>query len=173
MGHSGPRRRRRAAVDRERHAEVPRGAPNGTNVTWHNGGTGGYRTFIGFDAAHHNGVVVLSNSATSVDDIGLHLVDPSIPLAPAPKKVTRTEITLAPAVLDKYLGDYELAPNFHIVVTREGSALYGEPTGQAKVQLFAEKEDEFFLKVADAQITFTKDSSGGVTGLVLHQNGND
>ena len=148
-------------------------APNGTNITWHNGGTGGYRTFIGFDDAHHNGVVVLSNSATSVDDIGLHLVDPSIPLAPAPKKVTHTEITLAPAVLDKYVGDYELAPNFHIVVTREGSALYGEPTGQGKVQLFPEREDEFFLKVADVQITFTKDSSGTVTGLVLHQNGND
>jgi len=147
--------------------------PYGSTLTWHNGGTGGYRTFIGFDDARHSGVVVLSNSNTSVDDVGLHFVDPRMPLSPAPTKVARTEITLAPQVLDRYVGDYELAPAFHIVVTRDGSTLYGQPTGQDKVQLFAEKEDEFFLKVVDAQITFSKDSSGNVTGLVLHQNGQD
>src|SRR5690242_6770982 len=59
----------------------------GSTITWHNGGTGGYRTFIGFDSTRHAGVVVLSNSATSVDDIGLHFVDPRVPLAPAPVKV--------------------------------------------------------------------------------------
>jgi D-alanyl-D-alanine-carboxypeptidase/D-alanyl-D-alanine-endopeptidase len=147
--------------------------PSGNSITWHNGGTGGYRTFIGFDPARHAGVVVLSNSNTSVDDIGMHFVDPRMPLAPAPVKVTHTEITLAPTVLDRYVGEYELAPNFHIVVTREGNALYGQPTGQDKVQLFAEKEDGFFLKVVEAQIVFTKDSSGNVTGLVLKQNGQE
>ena len=147
--------------------------PAGSTITWHNGGTGGYRTFIGFDSVRHAGVVVLSNSATSVDDIGLHLIDPRVPLTPAPVKVARTEITLAPQVLDRYVGDYELAPNFHIIVTREGTDLFGQPTGQDKVQLFAEKEDAFFLKVVDAQIVFTKDSSGNVTGMVLKQNGQD
>ena len=145
----------------------------GNAITWHNGGTGGYRSFIGFDPARHAGVVVLSNSATSVDDIGLHFVDPRAPLAPAPVKVTHTEVTLAPAVLDRYVGEYELAPNFHIVVTRDGNGLFGQPTGQDKVQLFAEKEDSFFLKVIDAQIVFTKDSSGSVTGMVLKQNGGE
>ena len=147
--------------------------PVGTNITWHNGGTGGYRTFIGFDPARHAGVVVLSNSNTGVDDIGMHFVDPRLPLAPAPVKVAHTEISVAPAVLDRYVGDYELAPNFHIVVTREGNALFGTPTGQGKAQLFAEKEDGFFLKVVEAQLVFTKDSSGNVTGLVLKQNGQD
>ena len=147
--------------------------PAGSTITWHNGGTGGYRTFIGFDSVRHAGVVVLSNSATSVDDIGLHFIDPRVPLAPAPVRVAHTEITLAPQLLDRYVGDYELAPAFHIVVTREGSALFGEPTGQGKVQLFAEKEDTFFLKVVDAQIVFTKDSSGNVTGMVLKQNGQE
>jgi len=146
---------------------------SGSAITWHNGGTGGYRTFIGFDPARHAGVVVLSNSATSVDDIGLHLVDPRAPLAPAPVKVAHTEITVAPAVLDRYVGEYELAPTFHIVVTREVNGLFGQPTGQDKVQLFAEKDDTFFLKVVDAQIVFTKDSSGNVTGMLLKQNGGE
>lgn len=37
------------------------------NVTWHNGGTGGDRSFLGFDRANRTGIVVLSDSANSVD----------------------------------------------------------------------------------------------------------
>ena len=147
--------------------------PNGNNITWHNGGTGGYRTFTGFDPVRHAGIVVLSNSSTSVDDIGLHLIDPRLPLAPAPARVAHSEITLAPDVLQRYVGDYELAPTFHIVITREGNSLFGQPTGQDKVQLYAEKEDAFFLKVVEAQVVFTKDSSGNVTGMILKQNGTE
>lgn len=40
-------------------------------VFWHNGGTGGYRSFIGFVKETKIGVVVLSNSANSVDEIGM------------------------------------------------------------------------------------------------------
>ena len=40
---------------------------NGMPVEWHNGGTGGYRSFIGFNKENETGVVVLTNSGTSVD----------------------------------------------------------------------------------------------------------
>ncbi len=50
-------------------------------VLWHNGGTGGYRSFTGFDPATRIGVVVLSSANASVDDIGLHLIDAKLPLA--------------------------------------------------------------------------------------------
>jgi CubicO group peptidase (beta-lactamase class C family) len=53
----------------------------GELIIWHNGGTGGFRSFIGFAPRRQVGVVVLSNSATSVDDIGFHLLDPTMPLA--------------------------------------------------------------------------------------------
>jgi D-alanyl-D-alanine-carboxypeptidase/D-alanyl-D-alanine-endopeptidase len=49
-------------------------------IVWHNGGTGGYRTFLGLDKAHHRAVVVLA-TANSPDDIGRHILDPSLPLA--------------------------------------------------------------------------------------------
>ena len=58
-------------------------------LTWHNGGTGGYRTFIGFDAKNKRGVVVLTNMSMSADDIGLHLLDASIPYAPPPVSSTQ------------------------------------------------------------------------------------
>lgn len=43
-------------------------------VVWHNGGTGGFRSYLGFTANGEVGVVVLSNSAESVDGIGTRLL---------------------------------------------------------------------------------------------------
>ena len=143
----------------------------GPDITWHNGGTGGYTTFIGFDELNGNGVVVLSNTATSVDDIGMHLLDAQRPLRVFPK--ARTELALPAAALERYVGDFALTPAFHLVITRDGATLWAQATGQDKVQLFAEKENEFFLKIVDAQVSFTTDSSSAVTGLVLHQNGSN
>jgi CubicO group peptidase (beta-lactamase class C family) len=57
---------------------------DGQDLIWHNGGTGGYRSFIGYDPKSRIGVVVLSNAETTagVDDIGLHLLNPKAPLLP-------------------------------------------------------------------------------------------
>ncbi len=49
-------------------------------IVWHNGGTGGYRTFAGFIKGGDKGVVVLSNSNAGVDDIGIHILHPDSPL---------------------------------------------------------------------------------------------
>jgi CubicO group peptidase (beta-lactamase class C family) len=141
----------------------------GNALVWHNGQTGGYHSFIGFDRAKGHGVVILANSAKNIDDIGLHLLDARFRLIPAPK--VRREIQINPALLDAYVGVYELAPSFRLTVTREGDALFGQATGQGKIQLFAETETEFFLKVTDAQITFVKDAAGKVNSIVLHQGG--
>jgi CubicO group peptidase (beta-lactamase class C family) len=56
----------------------------GRTVVWHNGGTAGYRTFIGFDPQRGVGVVVLSNRSNSVDRLGQHLLDPRIAVSVAP-----------------------------------------------------------------------------------------
>jgi D-alanyl-D-alanine-carboxypeptidase/D-alanyl-D-alanine-endopeptidase len=146
----------------------------GTNATWHNGGTGGFRTFIGLDNARHRGVIVLTNSTNSPDDIGFHILEPRVPLVgnvPAPRP--RTEIAVDPSKLDALVGVYELAPNFQLAITKEGSSLFGQATGQGKVQMYAESETEFFLKVVDAQVTFVRDSAGKVDQIILHQNGSD
>ena len=46
----------------------------GKEVIWHNGGTGGYRTWLGFDKARRIAAVVLTNSMMSNDDLGFELV---------------------------------------------------------------------------------------------------
>lgn len=43
-------------------------------VIWHNGGTGGYRSFLGFIPETNTGIVVLSNQANDVDGVALEIL---------------------------------------------------------------------------------------------------
>lgn len=153
---------------------------NGKEIVWHNGGTGGYRTFIGYDPTARVGVVVLSNAGTVAgpDDIGRHLLDPQRPLLAQnspllipPKQ--RTEVVVDPKLFDGYAGRYQLAPAVLLTVTRNGNRLFVQLTGQPAFEVFPESDKEYFLKVVDAQITFEVDAQGRATALVLHQNGRD
>lgn len=47
---------------------------DGQDVTWHNGGTAGYRTWMGFDAKRKTAAVVLTNSGHGADDLGFALL---------------------------------------------------------------------------------------------------
>lgn len=138
-------------------------------IVWHNGGTGGYRAFLGFDPATKAGVVLLTNSAITADDIGFHLIDPKFPLSKPP--VVRTAIAVDPATLPQYVGTYAVTGDFTVAVTAEQGALWLEPTGQSKFKVAASAENEFFLNEADLVIHFIKDGSGTVTGLRLTQGG--
>ena len=76
-------------------------------------------------------------------------------------------------VLKQYTGEYELAPNFILTVSLEEGKLMVQATGQGKAELFAEKENFFFLKVADIQVEFIKNADGKTDKLILHQGGRD
>ncbi len=132
-------------------------APAG-DLMWHNGGTGGYRTFMGYNPRTRVGIVVLSNTSTPAgpDDIGRHLLDASMPLVQTFSRPTgsRTEVKVDPVVFDRYVGQYQLAPSAILTVTRDGSQFFVQLTGQPRFDIFAESEKKFFLKVVDAQLTF-------------------
>jgi serine-type D-Ala-D-Ala carboxypeptidase/endopeptidase len=57
----------------------------GDEIVWHNGGTGGFRTFAGFSKKSGRGVVVLANTSASMDEIGRHILNSAFPSAPAAK----------------------------------------------------------------------------------------
>jgi CubicO group peptidase (beta-lactamase class C family) len=141
---------------------------SGIRIVWHNGGTGGYHSWAGYDPARRVGVVVLTNSTENIDGIGLHLLDPARPLT-----AVRAALVLPAATLDQYVGSYPLTPAFVLRVTRDGDHLMVQATGQPAFRIWASAPDEFFLKVVDAQITFTRDAAGTVDGLILHQGGRD
>lgn len=142
----------------------------GAEIVMHNGGTGGCRSFVGYDPARRVGVVVLSNSSGDVDDLALHLLNPKFPLK---QVVKHNEVKLDPARLEALVGRYALAPTFILTVTREGEGLFIQATGQPRLPVFAESDSTFFYKAVEAQVWFGRDETGTVTRLVLHQNGRD
>jgi D-alanyl-D-alanine-carboxypeptidase/D-alanyl-D-alanine-endopeptidase len=52
-------------------------------IVWHNGATGGYRSFLGFTADGRRGVVIITNTAVEADDLGFATLDAAAPLTPA------------------------------------------------------------------------------------------
>ncbi len=146
---------------------------HGTELVWHNGGTGGYHSFIGFDKMRKLGVVLLANSANSIDDIGFHLLNGQYELTRFEPVKRRAAVQLEPAILDGYTGRYQLTPLAFFSVRRTGSSLEAQLTGQPYFEILPENRTNFFYEVVDAQITFNTDASGRATSLVLHQNGLD
>lgn len=87
--------------------------------------------------------------------------------------VAPTAMAVDTTVLASYVGDYQLAPAFSIVVMRESDRLFAQATGQARFELFASSPTRFYLKVVDAQVSFVRNEKGEVDQLILHQNGRD
>lgn len=143
----------------------------GTEIVWHNGGTGGYSSFAGFAPSLKRGVVVLTNTAFGEDDIGLHALESQYPVASYSPPRERKEIAVDPKILESYAGEYELVPGSVIVITRSGDNLFMRAAGQPQYGLFAESPTEFFRKGRDIQILFITDARGAVTHLVVRQNG--
>ena len=89
------------------------------------------------------------------------------PSALPPKR--RTAIELPSSALSPYVGVYQLARGLQFeVLMRDGTLLIKPPSG-GSVRLWPETSKDFFVREVDAQITFTRDASGAVSGFVLHQ----
>lgn len=137
---------------------------------WHNGGTGGFRSFAAFDPERQIGVVVLANSTVSVDDIGSHVLNPSIPVG-LPVRAPRTAVTVSAATLDRLVGEYPLSPAFVLTVTRDGDAIFVQATGQPKLRLTTVSENHFVIPAANAELVFNTSEPGPARHVTLKQNG--
>ena len=91
--------------------------------------------------------------------------------AAVPLSAQTTNISIAPKILESYVGQYELNPDFVITIRKEGERLTAQATGQPRLRLIAQSEIDFKVSTVDATVTFMKDKEGTVTQMVLHQNG--
>ena len=110
-------------------------------------------------------VQALVSDRTAADNLWIK-TDKALPAA-------KPELKLAETDLDKFVGEYQLAPGFNIAVTREGTQLFCQATGQQRFEVFAESPTRFFLKVVDAKIEFYPDEKGIVPKMVLFQGGQE
>jgi hypothetical protein len=94
------------------------------------------------------------------------------PSALAPRM--RTAIDLPTSALRPYAGTYQLSKSVDFLVTMEHDVPFIRSTvGGPPARLWPESHADFFVKEVDAQVTFTRDGSGKVSGLILHQYGRD
>jgi hypothetical protein len=80
----------------------------------------------------------------------------------------KPSLSLDAQILKEYVGQYELSHDFIITITQSNGHLYAENAGQQKVEIFPQSTETFFFKAVDAQITFTRDENGQVTGFILN-----
>lgn len=123
--------------------------------------------------------VLADNLVAFVTDLAEHysqisaymrLLDMVPPSALPPRK--RTPIALSAAELRPYQGAYQVAPG--LKVTMRGDSLFVQSSrGGDPVHLWSESINSFFITTVDVQITFTRYTSGDVSGLILHQYGRD
>ena len=140
-------------------------------IIWHNGGTGGYHSFVGFEPRGRRGLVVLVNTSQSPDGLAFGLLrgEQKTIAEAAPVAVN----AIPAAKLADYVGRYPLAPAFVMSVTASDGQLSVQATGQSQLLLLPMAADRFKVKDVEAEVSFERDAAGKVAALVLHQNGLD
>jgi aryl-alcohol dehydrogenase-like predicted oxidoreductase len=78
------------------------------------------------------------------------------------------DVVLPAAVLDRYVGTYELASGLIVTFRRAGAELVAQPTGQQEAVLETRSETRFTIP-GGPTIEFQLDGEGMVTGLILQQ----
>jgi serine-type D-Ala-D-Ala carboxypeptidase/endopeptidase len=117
---------------------------------WHNGSTGGYHSFIGFDPKTRRGLVIVASSAVTIVD---RLVDLLYKVA-AGDTVTPPVFPTA-AALAAYVGRYDFGGT-PIEVTLD-KRLYIQGPGEPKVRLVPLSDHEFWIEKLQGVVVFEKD----------------
>ncbi|MEV6984559.1 serine hydrolase domain-containing protein [Sphaerisporangium sp. NPDC051017] len=90
-------------------------------VTWHDGSTGGFSSFVGFDPEHQRGAVVLGNTSASVVYTGMRLLGED---GPTPAQMLTAELPAAVLTVLCLIG---AARTLEVATRRRGRRLLPEP----------------------------------------------
>jgi CubicO group peptidase (beta-lactamase class C family) len=144
---------------------------DGKRITTHNGGIFGFNSSFYRVEADDVCIVMLNNAGNpKLDEIAgsvLKILYNKPYKLPEAKK----EITLSQEMLKRYEGLYEVVPQFQITITVEEGKLIAQATNQPKFELFAQKENYFFLKAVEAEVEFVTNEKKEVEKLILYQGG--
>lgn len=130
---------------------------DGNAVYWHNGGTGGYASFLAVNPTQSKGWLILATSSDYawVTELGMSLL--------APPEQAET-LDLSP-----YIGVFQLSPGFFLTFSERDGRLFGQATGQGAFPLTHEGEHEFQFAAAKIRVTFATLSDGLSAGIEFVQ----
>lgn len=132
---------------------------NGNAVHVHEGGTGGFSSFVAFDRDRGRGVVILSDTALTatggLSGLGLHLIDERVPISG--KRVAQA----APAeLIDELAGEYRLGGGLKMTLRRKGDALEIQAEGQPAFEMGFDSAGDFYPLAFDALLRPQKTAAG-------------
>lgn len=134
-------------------------APAGdATIYWHNGGTGGYRSFVGFRSDDGRAIALLVAGLGDPTGFGLQWLGGE-----------RAE----PATADydaAVIGTYELKPGFELRIFEQRGRLISQASGRQPLPINALGDDWYAIDAFDASLRFVREE-GEVVAVELAQNG--
>ena len=124
---------------------------DGLGRYWHNGGTAGFRSFVGFDPKSRRGIVLLSSGAVSlVDHVAPDLYSmlagqPVKPITPPPVEQMRP-----------YVGTYQLG-EFKLAVSIKDNRMYITGQGEGPLRLIPLSDHETWFEEQQAVVVFERE----------------
>ena len=147
---------------------VVAGKHRGLRTVSHAGGDAGYRSFVVWFPDDRLGISVLSNLGNfNTANIAYKVAELYLgsKMAAAPEKAkptARTYITVAPATLEQYAGDYQTDMGIVNIALRDGN-LMGAPIGQPPAELRPVGPARFYVEPVDTEVEFVPNSGGAMT----------
>lgn len=103
---------------------------------------------------------------------------PTVLISIPKKAIAIAQVKVAPALMQQYVGRYELEPKFThdfvLYVSVKDGSLWIKPSYLRTRRLIAESQSRFYdTEIPDLHIAFIKDAHGNVTGLTLNSGQGD
>jgi len=135
---------------------------NQADLIWHNGGTGGFRSYIGFNPKLKKGIIILSNSTEDwPDEFALLVLDPDYKRPAVDKSLAND-----PEYLNKFTGSYTATipgglPEQELTISVFGKLLASVLSGGEVGMLYPESHGVFGVKgFPDGKVFFSLDEAG-------------
>jgi len=140
-------------------------------IIWHNGGTGGSRSFVAFDPKRKIGLVVLSTGATPfADSLGVSLY--KMLRGTADQLDIPKILSLSPETLQEYAGDYVLSPELVLQLSPNANHLLINIAGQPPFPVYPTSKEMFVSIHAPLKFEFQRNSDGKIDQLFMLQGEN-
>ena len=134
-------------------------------IIWHEGGSLGCSSFVGFLRQAKLGVVVLANSYLDITTyLGLHVLEPAVPLG-----ADEIPVNVPLSVLRGYVGHFAHDAEGFDIALEHGHLTFIHSSQRAMpFTFYASSEQTFYVHslVLDTTATFERNAEGKVTSLL-------
>ena len=140
--------------------------PAGRRTYFHDGGTGGFRTYLlVLPDVGQTAIVMVSNAEANAGALGADVLA-------ARYTISDTHIALDAAALPEYAGVFRFDPKMAFTFVVQDKKLYGRLTGQGYTAMTAAALDVFTLPQFGAEFAFGREN-GKVATMTLRQHGSE